>query len=58
MTTDLFYRQTPEYKILRRSDDPVLVILRGHLLIEASLRDILAQAFKEPNKLKDANLHM
>ena len=56
MVTDPFHRQTPEYEILRRSDDPVLVILRGHLLIEVHLRDILARAFKAPEELEDARL--
>jgi hypothetical protein len=41
---------------LSQSDDPILVILRGHLLIETRLRDILMSVSRSPDELHDARL--
>lgn len=41
---------------LSQSDDPILVILRGHLLIETRLRDILVRVSRSPDELQDARL--
>jgi hypothetical protein len=39
-----------------KTDDPILVILRAHLLVEERLRDILAQISRAPEELKAARL--
>lgn len=41
---------------LDKTDDPVLVILRAHLLVEERLRDILARLSRAPDELKAARL--
>lgn len=41
---------------LDKSDDPTLIILRAHLLIEERLRDILAGACRSPDELGQARL--
>ena len=41
---------------LDKTDDPILVILRGHLLVEERLRDILARLSRAPEELKAARL--
>ena len=41
---------------LDKTDDPVLIILRAHLLIEERLRDILAQVSQAPEELRAARL--
>src|SRR5712692_840218 len=43
-------------KPLERSDDLTLVILRGHLLVEERLRDIVARACRAPDELATARL--
>ena len=41
---------------LAKTDDPILVILRAHLLVEERLRDILAQISRAPEEIKAARL--
>ena len=41
---------------LDKTDDPILVILRAHLLIEERLRDILARICRLPDELGTARL--
>ena len=41
---------------LDKTDDPILVILRAHLLVEERLRDILAQISRAPEELRAARL--
>ena len=41
---------------LDETDDPILVILRAHLLVEERLRDILAQISRAPEELSAARL--
>ena len=41
---------------LYKTDDPILVILRAHLLIEERLRDILARICRSPDDLRAAKL--
>lgn len=41
---------------LDKTDDPILVILRAHLLIEERLRDILARICRSPDELQMARL--
>lgn len=41
---------------LDKTDDPILVILRGHLLVEERLRRILARLSRAPEELKAARL--
>ncbi len=41
---------------LDKSDDPILLILRAHLLIEERLRAILAQSSRAPDELRAARL--
>lgn len=41
---------------LDKTDDPVLVILRAHLLVEERLRDILAQISQAPEEVRAARL--
>ncbi len=41
---------------LDKTDDPILVILRAHLLVEERLRDILAQISRAPEEVKAARL--
>ncbi|MFQ5658705.1 MAG: hypothetical protein ACE5G5_14275 [Candidatus Methylomirabilales bacterium] len=41
---------------LDKTDDPILVILRAHLLIEERLRDILARVCRSPDELQMARL--
>ena len=41
---------------LDKTDDPILIILRAHLLIEERLRDILAQVSQAPEELSVARL--
>ena len=41
---------------LDKTDDPILVILRAHLLIEERLRDILVQVSRSPEELRTARL--
>jgi hypothetical protein len=41
---------------LDKTDDPILVILRAHLLIEERLRDILARICRLPDELGAARL--
>jgi len=41
---------------LDKIDDPILIILRAHLLIEERLRDILAQVAQAPEELSVARL--
>lgn len=43
-------------KHLDKAADPILVILRSHLLVEERLRDILAQISRDPEELKAARL--
>jgi hypothetical protein len=47
---DRFLRHLPE------SDDLTLIILKGHLLLEAEINDTLAVLLKEPEALKGARL--
>jgi len=41
---------------LDKADDPILVILRGHLLVEERLRRILARLSRAPEELKTLRL--
>jgi hypothetical protein len=41
---------------LAKTDDPILIILRSHLLIEERLHDILAQISQAPEELRTARL--
>lgn len=41
---------------LPRTEDMTLVILKGHLLIEALLREVIARKFAKPESLKEAKL--
>ncbi len=41
---------------LERTDDPTLLILRAHLLVEERLRDILARICRSPGELDPARL--
>ena len=41
---------------LDKTDDPIFVILRVHLLVEERLRDILARLSQAPEELKAARL--
>ncbi len=41
---------------LDKTDDPILVILRAHLLVEERLRDMLTQICRAPEELKAARL--
>ena len=41
---------------LDKTDDPILVILRGHLLVEERVRRILARLSRAPEELKTARL--
>jgi hypothetical protein len=41
---------------LVKTDDPILVILKAHLLVEQRLRDILTRIFRVSNELKAASL--
>ncbi len=41
---------------LDKIDDPILLILRAHLLIEERLRAVLAQASRAPDELRAARL--
>ncbi len=41
---------------LEKTDDPILVILRAHLLIEERLRDMLARICRSPDELRAARL--
>jgi hypothetical protein len=41
---------------LDKTDDPILVILRAHLLIEERLRDILARVSRAPEELRTSRL--
>ena len=41
---------------LDKTDDPILVILRAHLLVEERLRDIVARISRAPEELKAARL--
>lgn len=43
-------------KHLPRSRDPVLVIIKGHLLIEERLHAIIESALRDPSRLQDARL--
>ena len=43
-------------KLLPRGEDLTLVILKGHLLIEEQVRQIIAERMKRPNALIDARL--
>jgi hypothetical protein len=41
---------------LQKTDDLVLLVLYGHLLVEERLRDIVAQVSNEPEELRTARL--
>ncbi len=41
---------------LDKSDDPTLLILRAHLLVEERLRDVLARICRDPEELRTARL--
>ena len=41
---------------LNKTDDPILVILTAHLLIEERLRDILAEVSRAPEEVRTARL--
>ena len=41
---------------LERTDDPTLLILRAHLLIEERLRDVLARICRSPDEIPAARL--
>jgi len=44
-------------KHLPRSKDLTLVVLKGHLLLEAELNELIDVQLKDPNALKDARLN-
>jgi len=41
---------------LDKTDDPTLLILRAHLLVEERLRDVLARICRSPDELRAARL--
>lgn len=41
---------------LEKTDDPTLLILRAHLLVEGRLRDVLARICRSPDELRAARL--
>lgn len=52
-------KRDPLEEILRhldKTDDPILVILRAHLLIEERLRDMLTRICRSPDDLRMASL--
>lgn len=53
MSTNLVERISQH---LDKTDDPVLIILRAHLLVEERLRDILARVSRAPEELRAARL--